>query len=106
MPARIDIPRDEIASFCRRNHILRLAFFGSVLREDFAPESDVDVLVEFAPNKSIGLFGLARMERELGRLLRKRADIHTFKAIEASRNHMHRNDILTSYEVQYEQAES
>ena len=104
MPARIDIPRDEIASFCRRNHILRLALFGSVLREDFTPESDVDVLVEFAPGKSIGFFGVARMERELSKLLRKRADIHTFKGIEASRNYIRRNDILASYEVQYEQA--
>ena len=104
MPARINIPRDEIASFCRRNNILRLAFFGSVLREDFTPESDVDVLVEFAPGESIGLFGIARMERELSELLRKKADMHTFKGIEASRNYIRRNDILASYEVQYEQA--
>ncbi len=106
MPARIDIPYDKIASFCRHNHILRLALFGSVLREDFAPESDVDVLVEFAPDKSIGLLGIARMERELSTLLRQRADIHTFRGIEASRNYIRRNDILSSYEVQYEQTES
>ena len=106
MPARIDIPHEKIASFCRRNDIMRLALFGSVLREDFTPESDVDVLVEFAPDKSIGLLGIARMEQELSSLLSRRADIHTFRGIEASRNYIRRNDILTSYEVQYEQTES
>ena len=51
MSARIEIPKDKIAEFCRRNHIRRLAFFGSVLRDDFTPESDVDVLVEFEPGR-------------------------------------------------------
>ena len=75
--ARIDIPKDEIAEFCRRNHIRRLALFGSVLREDFTPESDVDVLVEFEPYARVGLMGLARMEIELGRLLGRKVDLNT-----------------------------
>ena len=68
MKARIEIPKETIADFCRRNHIRRLAFFGSVLRDDFTPESDVDVLVEFEPGARVGLrfFG---MERELSEIL-------------------------------------
>ncbi len=66
--AQIDIPRDQIADYCRRHHILKLALFGSVLREDFRPDSDIDVLVEFEPDHVPGLFGIARMEREMGAL--------------------------------------
>ena len=50
MSARIDIPKEEIAAFCQRNHIRRMALFGSVLRDDFTPESDVDMLVDFEPD--------------------------------------------------------
>ena len=52
--AKIDIPKDKIAAFCRTHHIRRLALFGSVLRDDFRPESDVDVLVEFEPGHPVG----------------------------------------------------
>ena len=55
MSARIDIPKNRIAQFCQRHHIQRMALFGSVLRDDFTPDSDVDVLVEFAPGKTPGL---------------------------------------------------
>ncbi len=65
MSARIDIPKEEIAAFCQRNHIRRMALFGSVLRDDFTPESDVDVLVEFEPDARIGYIGLAGLEIEL-----------------------------------------
>ena len=73
---RIPIPHDAIAAFCRRHHIRRLALFGSVLRDDFGPESDVDVLVEFDPEHIPGLafFG---MERELSELLGRRVDLNT-----------------------------
>ena len=54
MPARIDIPREEIAEFCRRHRVRRLALFGSVIRDDFTPKSDVDVLVEFEPGYAAG----------------------------------------------------
>ena len=54
MSTRIDVPKDEIAAFCRRNHIRRLALFGSVLRDDFTPESDVDVIVDFEPGQTPG----------------------------------------------------
>lgn len=75
--ARISLPEEEIADFCRRHGISRLALFGSVLRDDFQPDSDVDVLVEFEPARVPGLLGLARMERELSSLLGRKADLNT-----------------------------
>lgn len=74
--ARIVVPQDNLADFCRRHHIARLAFFGSVLRGDFGPNSDVDVLVEFAPGHTPGLAFFA-MEEELSRLLGRRVDLNT-----------------------------
>lgn len=67
--ARIAVDREKIADFCRRHHIRRLSFFGSVLRDDFGPESDIDVLVEFEPNSGTGFFELVEMEYELADLL-------------------------------------
>jgi hypothetical protein len=66
--AAIPIPEDKIAEFCRRNHIRKLALFGSVLTEEFQPDSDVDILVEFEPGKTPG-YAFVRMQRELSRLL-------------------------------------
>ena len=103
MSARIEIPKDEIAKFCRRNHIRRLALFGSVLRDDFTPESDVDVLVEFEPDARIGYIGLAGLEIELDKILGRKADLHTFEGIERSRNWLLREEILSSTEAVYEQ---
>ena len=65
---RIEIPEAEITAFCRRHHIRRLALFGSVLRDDFRPDSDIDVLVEFEPGQVVGLSILA-MEQELSAIL-------------------------------------
>ena len=73
----IDVTNQELAAFCRRHHIRRLAFFGSVLREDFTPGSDVDVLVEFEPGTRIGLIGFAGIENELGRLIGRQVDLNT-----------------------------
>ncbi len=64
----IVLSKDELAEFCRRNHIVELSLFGSVLREDFRPDSDVDVLVVFEDGHVPGFFGLARMEEELSEL--------------------------------------
>jgi uncharacterized protein len=79
----IQIDRDAIAAFCQRHHIRKLAFFGSVLRDDFRPDSDVDVLVEFEPEHIPGLLRIAGMELELSALLGRKADLRT--AAELSR---------------------
>lgn len=74
--ATIDIDKQRVAAFCRRNRIRRLALFGSVLREDFAPDSDVDVLVEFEDGHVPGLAFFA-MERELSEMLGRKVDLNT-----------------------------
>lgn len=98
--ARIDIPTEQIAAFCRRNRIRRLALFGSVLREDFTPESDIDVLVEFEPDARLGLLGLARLEIELGELLGRKVDLNTPGFI----SDYFRDEILAEAEVHYDAA--
>jgi len=75
--ARIAIPEFALRDFCERNRIHKLALFGSVLRDDFSPSSDVDVLVEFEPGTRVGLFGLAEIEHELSELLGRKADLNT-----------------------------
>jgi uncharacterized protein len=67
--ARIAVNRERMADFCRQHHIRRLSFFGSVLRDDFGPESDIDLLVEFEPGQTPGLLALVRMEDEFAELL-------------------------------------
>ena len=74
---RIDVPREALAAFCRRQHIHRLALFGSVLREDFRPDSDVDVLVQFEPGHRVGLIRLSQVEAELAALLGRQVDLNT-----------------------------
>jgi len=70
------IPREPLAEFCHRHHISMLALFGSVLRQDFRPDSDVDVLVEFEPGHTPGL-AFFQMEEELSKLLRRKVDLNT-----------------------------
>lgn len=74
---RIEVPTERLADFCRRSRIRKLSFFGSVLRDDFTPESDVDVLVEFEPEARVGLIDLSRMERELSDMLGRKVDLNT-----------------------------
>ncbi len=73
---KIKIPRKELSEFCRRNSIRKLAFFGSVLREDFTPESDIDVLVEVEPGHTPGLKFFA-MQDELSQILGHKVDLNT-----------------------------
>jgi uncharacterized protein len=76
--AKIRIPKDRIGEFCRRHHIKRLSLFGSALREDFGPESDIDVLVEFETGKTPSFFQLFDMEDELSTILRvRKVDVRT-----------------------------
>lgn len=100
MSVKIDIPKKKIAEFCRRNRIRRLAFFGSVLRDDFGPDSDVDVLVEFESSARVGLITLSGMEIDLSRLLERKVEIHTVKDL----NPYFRDEVLQAAEAQYEQA--
>ena len=75
---RLDVDPDAIAAFCRRNGVRRLAVFGSALRDDFTPESDVDLLVEFQPGQKVSLFDMARMEMELEEIVDgHRVDLRT-----------------------------
>ena len=97
MSARILVDREKIAEFCRRHHIRKLALFGSVLRDDFRPDSDVDVLVEFEPGASAGFLRLAAMELELSQLLGRRADLRT--PPELSR--YFRDHVIKTAEIQY-----
>ena len=76
MAARIEIPHDEIADFCRSNHIRRMSLFGSVIRDDFTPESDVDILVEFQPGRTPG-FAYFDMEWDLSRIIGRKVDLNT-----------------------------
>jgi predicted nucleotidyltransferase len=76
METAIDIPQAAIKAFCQRHHIRRLALFGSVLRGDFGPGSDVDVLVEFEPGHIPG-WGIVTIEDELGDLLGQPVDLRT-----------------------------
>jgi len=73
----ISIDSEQIAAFCREHHIRRLALFGSVLRSDFGPESDIDVLVEFDPHHLPSLFGIVRMENALSAMLGRKVDLRT-----------------------------
>jgi hypothetical protein len=99
MAPHIEIPKDRIAEFCRSNHIRRLALFGSVLRDDFGPDSDIDVLVEFEPGQTPGLrfFG---MEIELSEILGRKVDLNTPGFL----SDYFRDEVLAEAEVQYDAA--
>jgi hypothetical protein len=95
--ARIQIDRERVADFCRRHQVRRLALFGSVIRDDFRPDSDVDVLVEFAPEARAGLFEMARMEAEVEELIGRKVDLRT----PAELSRYFRDEVVAGAEVQY-----
>ena len=92
----IEIPKDRLAMFCRRHHVRKLALFGSVLREDFGPDSDIDVLVEFEPGFSPGL-EFFEMEVELSEVLGRKVDLNT----PAFLSKYFRGRVLSEAEVAY-----
>jgi predicted nucleotidyltransferase len=94
----INIDKGKIADFCRKNHITRLALFGSILRDDFKPESDVDILVELEPGHKIGFMGMASMEIELSEMVGRKVDLRTPSEL----SDYFRNEVLSKAEVQYE----
>lgn len=101
MNPQVSVPKDRLSDFCRANGIVRLAIFGSALRKDFGPESDIDVLVEFEPERIPGLIRLAGMELELSELFGRDVDLVTRAEVEGSRNYIRRKSILASTEVVY-----
>jgi predicted nucleotidyltransferase len=95
---RITVPLERLADFCERHHIRRLALFGSVLRDDFTPESDVDVLVEFEAGSTPG-FALVRMQDELSEILGRRVDLNTVNSL----SKYFRDEVLAEAEELYVQ---
>jgi len=99
MALKINIPEEKIAAFCQRNHICKLAFFGSVLRDDFTPESDVDVLVEFEPGTRVGL-QFFNMEQELSNIFGRKVDLNTAGFL----SKYFRDKVIAEAEVLYDAA--
>jgi uncharacterized protein len=96
----VEIPKDKLDEFCRRHQIRRLALFGSILRDDFRPDSDIDVLVEFEPGARVGLRFFAA-ERELSELLGRKVDLNTPGFL----GKYFREKVLSEAEVQYDTAQ-
>ena len=101
METRIRIPQEEISAFCQRWRIVELALFGSVLRDDFGPKSDVDVLIRFHPEVQHSGLEIASMRQELSRMLGREADLIERAVVERSRNYIRRRSILQSAQVVY-----
>jgi predicted nucleotidyltransferase len=98
---RIKIDKDRLDEYCRRRHIARLSFFGSILRDDFTDDSDVDVLVDFEQGHTPGFLQVAKIERELSGLLgNRKVDLRTFQDL----SRYFRKEVLATAEVQYAQA--
>ncbi len=98
---QINIPKETIAEFCKKWKVREFAFFGSVLRDDFRPDSDIDVLVTFSEDAKCTLFDLIHMEKELKEIFGREVDIVSRRGIESSRNHIRKNAILSSAEAVY-----
>ena len=97
----IDLPMDKIADFCKRWQIKELALFGSVLRDDFRPDSDIDLLVTFVPGASRSLFNQVDMQDELASMLGRKVDLVSRHGVERSENLRRRQEILATAEVIY-----
>ena len=98
---QVELPSGKIKEFCQKWKIAEFSLFGSVLRDDFRPDSDVDVLVTFAPSAHWSLFDLAEMEEEMSAIIGHRVDLVERRAIEQSDNYIRRRNILTSAEPVY-----
>jgi hypothetical protein len=95
----VEVDRKQIAAFCREHRIRRLAVFGSALRKDFGPESDVDVLVEFQGGARVGFLALARASRELSAIVGRRVDLVPQGGLKP----LIRDEVLAEAEVLFEQ---
>lgn len=97
----IQLPYDQIIHFCQKWGVVEFALFGSVLRDDFTPDSDVDILLTFAPNARYDLFDLVDMQDELEGILGRLVDIVDKRAVERSRNYIRKQAVLDTYKVVY-----
>ena len=97
----IELPIDTIAEFCDRWQIIEFALFGSVLRDDFRPDSDIDIMVQFHPEAHPTFLSLEKMEDELKVIFDRDIDLITRQGIETSLNYLRRQEILTSAQVIY-----
>ena len=95
LPIKVD--KNEIAAFCRKHHLTKLAFFGSVLTDDFGPDSDIDVLFEYDQSYALTLFEVARMERELSEMLGRKVDMRTPEDL----SQYFRDEVVRNAVVQY-----
>ena len=101
MSPRVQLDLDKMNSFCRRWDISELALFGSVLRDDFRPDSDIDVLVSFSPDARMDLFDLVDMQDELSAIFGRGVDLVCREGIERSYNYIRKKAILSTAEVLY-----
>ncbi|MGK7910838.1 MAG: nucleotidyltransferase family protein [Synechococcus sp.] len=99
--AEITLPVEEIADFCHKWQVIELSFFGSVLRDNFRPDSDIDVMVQFHPDARPTFSTLDKMEAELKSIFHRDVDLVTRQGIETSRNYLRRNEVLSSAQVIY-----
>ncbi|MBI4949029.1 MAG: nucleotidyltransferase domain-containing protein [Deltaproteobacteria bacterium] len=99
--AHIDIPKEKIAEFCRRWKVREFALFGSVLRDDFRPDSDIDILVTFEDDARHTLFDHVHMEDDLRIIFGRNVDLVSRRGVESSRNYIRRTAILSSAEIVY-----
>jgi predicted nucleotidyltransferase len=99
MKDAVRIEKNRLADFCHKHHVRRLALFGSVLRSDFRPDSDIDVLLEFSPGHTPGFFALSAMQEELTALLGRAVDLRTPEDL----SRYFRDEVLAEAEVQYAQ---
>ena len=95
----IKLPKEKIAEFCKRWKVREFAIFGSVLRNDFRPDSDIDIIVDFETGAHISLFDLVSMTDELRVIFQRNVDLLTRRGVEQSRNYIRRKEILSSMQV-------
>ena len=99
---RLGISPAELAEFCQTAQITELALFGSILRDDFRPDSDIDILVTFTPDSEISLLDFVRLEYDLEDWLHRAVDLVSKSAVEQDRNWLRRQEILNNFQVIYE----
>jgi uncharacterized protein len=97
----VNLPTEQIAAFCDRWQVTEFALFGSVLRDDFRPDSDIDIMVQFHPDAHPTFSTLDQMEAELKTIFQRDIDLITRQGIETSQNYLRRQEILSSAQVIY-----